>query len=276
MTMIFSVAAAGLASAAYYWTKRGIPQLGLEQADLQAVAKGFMKGTLHDDDLDNIMQCMADPEDVVGSIERAIGDFSKKDLEMADVMASLTRLGTSFHKLVNAIKNCDNEVTQEEVKILMKMLESFKDPKELAYKIGANIAVNGVDIYREMSAAYTNYMGKEYEAFGKDIGISMTLIFIGASNAARVNPGAAKVMESMAEMNLYPQLTMQVYDDKDNSAYVRFLAEIANSEDPTSAVPDYNVQLVNLAQLQPVRLDQQTYASLINLLSQQQQNAYLY
>jgi hypothetical protein len=151
----------------------------------------------------------------------------------------------------------------------MKMLESFKDPKELAYKIGANIMVNGVDVYREMSAAYTNYMGKEYEAFGKDIGISMTLIFIGASNAARINPGAAKVMESMAEMNLYPQLTEQVYHDKDNTAYVQMLIEIAKSEDPT-IVPDYNLQLVNLAQLQPVRLDQQTYASLINMMSQQQ------
>jgi hypothetical protein len=54
---------------------------------------------------------MADPEEVVGSIERAISNFSKKDMEMADVMASLTRLGTSFHNLVNAIKKCDNEVT---------------------------------------------------------------------------------------------------------------------------------------------------------------------
>lgn len=234
-----------------------------------------MKGTLHDDDLDNIMQCMADPEDVVGSIERAVADFGKKDMEIADVMTALTRLGTSFHKLVNAIKSCDNEVTAREVKILVKMVESFKEPKELAYKIGGNIAVNGVDIYREMSAAYTNYMAKEYEAFGKDVGISLALIFIGASNAARVNPGAAKVMESMAEMSLYPQLSEQVYQDNDNTRYVDFLEQIANSDDPTT-VPDYNVQLVNLAQLQPVRLDQDAYVSLLNLLSQQQQNAYLY
>lgn len=276
MTMIFSAAVAGLASAAYWYTKRGIPQLGLEQQDLQAIAKGFMKGTLHDDDLDNIMQCMADPEEVVTSIERGLSQFAKKDMELQDVITGLTRLGVSFQKLVAAIKQCDNEVTAKEVKILMKMLESFKDPKELAYTIGSNIVVNGVDIYREMSAAYTNYLGKEYEAFGKDIGISMTLVFIGASNAARINPGAAKVMESMAELNLYPTLTKQVYDDEDNSAYVRFLASIADSEDPTSPVPNYNMQLVNLANLQPVRLDQQTYTSLINLMGQQQQNAYLY
>ena len=79
----------------------------------------------------------------------------------------------------------------------------------------------------------------------------------------------------MAEMELYPQLTAQVYEDKDNTKYVDFLAQIAASDDPTT-VPDYNLQLVKLARLQPVRLNQDTYVSLLNLMSQQQQNAYLY
>lgn len=172
-----------------------------------------MKGALHDDDLDNIMNCMANPKEVVESIERAVATFGKKDMDMSDVIMSLSTLGTSFHTMIDAIKTCDNEVTQREVKILMKMLENFKNPKDLAYKIGTNIIVNGVDIYNEMSAAYTNYMGKEYENFGKDLGISLSLVFIGASNAAKLQPGAAKVMQSMAEMQLYPELSVQVYHD---------------------------------------------------------------
>lgn len=183
----------------------------------------------------------------------------------------------SFHHLIDAIKHCDNEVTQREVKILTKMLENFKNPKDLAYKIGTNIVINGVDIYQEMSAAYTNYLAKEYEGFGKDVGISLSLIFIGASNAARVNPGAAKVMESMADMMLYPQITEQVYQDRDNSKYVDFLDQIANSDDPTSSiVPNYNVHLVNLVPVQAVIVDNQQYLNLINLMSSQQQNGYLY
>jgi hypothetical protein len=39
------------------------------------------------------------------------------------------------------------------------MSESFKKPEDLAVEIGKNIVVNGVDIYRELSAAYTNYLG---------------------------------------------------------------------------------------------------------------------
>lgn len=139
----------------------------------------------------------------------------------------------------------------------------------MAYKIGSNIIVNGVDIYREMSAAYTNYMGKEFEDFGKDIGVSLSLIFIGASNAAKLQPGAAKVMESMAEMSLYPDLTSQVYEDKNNSKYLDFLEQIANSEDPTyTIVPDYNLQLVNLRPVQIVAVDQQQYLNMLNLMSQ--------
>merc|ERR1711912_163031 len=99
-----------------------------------------------------------------------------------------------MHHLVEAIRQCDNDVTARELKIMMKMLENFKNPKEMAYKIGSNIIVNGVDIYREMSAAYTNYMAKDFESFGRDIGVSLALIFIGASEAAKANPGAAKVM----------------------------------------------------------------------------------
>lgn len=156
------------------------------------------------------------------------------------------------------------------------MLENFKNPKELAYKIGTNIVVNGVDIYKEMNAAYTNYQTKNYEAFGKDIGVSLALVFIGASNAAKLNPAEAKVMESMAEGQLYSEITGQVFHDSDNSAYVDFLERIANEEDPT-VLPNYNLNLLNLQQVQPVQvLNQQQYVQLLNLLSNQQQMGYLY
>lgn len=173
-----------------------------------------MKGTLHVEDLNNIMNCMANPKETVDSIEDAIKEFSKKDMSMPEVMLALQKLGTSMYSMGTAIRACDNDITAKEIEILTKMVESFKEPKELAYTIGSNIVVNGVDIYREMSAAYTSYMAKEYESFGRDLGVSLALVFIGASNAAKLDPGAAKVMQSMAEMQLYPELTSDMYDTK--------------------------------------------------------------
>jgi hypothetical protein len=55
-------------------------------------------------------------------------------------------------------------------------------------------------------------------------------VFIGASNSARVNPGAAKVMESMASMELYPQLTDKVYQDVNNDQWINYLEQIANED----------------------------------------------
>ena len=60
------------------------------------------------------------------------------------------------------------------------MLVAFKDPKSLAINAGKNLVLNGVEIYHEMSAAYTNYKVGEYEGFGRDIGVALALTFIGA------------------------------------------------------------------------------------------------
>merc|ERR1719224_359718 len=101
----------------------------------------------------------------------------------------------------------------------------------MAYEMGANIVINGVDIYREMSAAYTSYLAKDFESFGRDIGVSLALIFIGASDAAKMNPGAAKVMESMAEMELYPQITDSMYKSEDNTQWHEYLGRIADEDE---------------------------------------------
>jgi predicted HAD superfamily phosphohydrolase len=151
-------------------------------------------------------------------------------MEMTDVMASLTKIGMSVKKLADAAKDCDNEMTKKEFDILRKMVGRFSDPKTFAFEMGTNIVVNGVDIYREMSAAYTNYLAKDFESFGRDIGVSLALIFIGASEAAKANPGAAKVMESMAQMQTYPSIT-DTYNSGDNKKWVQYLSEIAAEDE---------------------------------------------
>lgn len=80
MTYVFGTAISALAIASYYMTRKGAPSLGLSQPDLQLIAKGVIKGTLHDDDLDNIMQCISDPQQIVQDFEFAIANFSKKDM----------------------------------------------------------------------------------------------------------------------------------------------------------------------------------------------------
>lgn len=66
------------------------------------------------------------------------------------------------------------------MEVINEMLKAFADPESLAIKAGANVVLNGVEIYHEMTAAYTNYKLHEYEGFGRDIGVVLALAFIGA------------------------------------------------------------------------------------------------
>ena len=111
ITYVFGAAMSAMAIASYYMTKKGVPTLGLSQPDLQLIAKGIIKGTLHDDDLDNIMECIGNPEEVVSDFEAAISSFAKKDIDMSDVMLSMTKIGMSVKKLTEAARKCDNSMT---------------------------------------------------------------------------------------------------------------------------------------------------------------------
>ena len=74
---------------------------------------------------------------------------------------------------------CDNDTTRKEVEVLYKMLEEFSSPTSFLYHAGTNFVVNGVEIYEELSKAYTNYEAKVYKDFGKDVGVALALVFIG-------------------------------------------------------------------------------------------------
>jgi len=128
MTFIFSAVLAAATSTAYYMTRQGIPSLNLKNEDLQKIAKGVMKGTLHTEHLENILGCVHDPEDIVKALEGSVQLLGKEDLQMMDIMSSVTTLGNTFNKIAQSAKNCDNDITKREFDILAKMTDNFKNP----------------------------------------------------------------------------------------------------------------------------------------------------
>lgn len=69
------------------------------------------------------------------------------------------------------------------------MINNFKDPASFALAARENLWVNGISIGKEMRAAYTNYKEKEYEGFGRDIGVALALVFVGSSETSAANNG---------------------------------------------------------------------------------------
>jgi hypothetical protein len=68
-------------------------------------------------------------------------------------------LGLAFSTLYGAVRYCDHQIKPKHIEILSKMAQAFEKPEDLVAEMGKNVVVNGVDIYRELSAAYANYLG---------------------------------------------------------------------------------------------------------------------
>lgn len=139
------------------------------------------------------------------------------------------------------------------------MSEAFKKPEDLAVEVGKNIVVNGVDIYRELSAAYTNYLGAQYEDFGRDIGVSLALVFIGSNSDANVDPKSKTVMMSYAEGQLYPTLTQSIFDSDDNRAYLNFLEYLSlKSKNPETKKPvgPKDIKIIDLPESHDVEISE--------------------
>jgi len=196
-----------------------------------------MKGALHSEDFDHFLACVEDPKDVMTKLEEAVKEF--QDESVTGVSTALFKIGDAVSTVAKGIKDCDKDVSAREMQILGEMYDGFKHPKALAQRAGENIIVNGVEIYKEMSAAYTNYQAKEFEGFGRDIGIAMALVFIGAGESHASN-GARQSAMKLVEAQLYPE------DDAygDNSQYIAFLDTIMTERDEARETGDEDFGII--------------------------------
>ena len=171
----------------YYSRKYGISALDLKPEDCQLIAKGMVKGALHETHLDDIMKCIDDPDKIVENIKSSVDHLQQQTRN--DTITGILELGIAFGDISRGIMFCDPTITKREIEIITRMITNFTNPASLALLARENLWVNGISIYREMTAAYTNYIEKEYEGFGRDIGVALALIFVGSqsniSNGAR-------------------------------------------------------------------------------------------
>jgi hypothetical protein len=209
----------------YYASKYGISALDLKSEDCQLIAKGMVLGALHETHLDDIMKCIDKPDDVIKNVKSGIQHFEKQTYE--DTATGLLELGVAFADVSRGIIYCDPTITKREVEIIMRMINNFKDPASLSIAARKNLWVNGISIGREMSAAYTNYKEKEYEGFGRDVGVALALVFVGSSDSSSANNGARKSAMTMIENNLYPT----GLEGDDNSAYISYLDALLTEEE---------------------------------------------
>ena len=100
---------------------------------------------------------------------------------------------------------------------------------DLSFEIGSIVLFNGVDIYRELSAAYTNFWAKEYENFGRGMGAAFAKVFLGREAIKRLSDQELRAVTGMIEAQVYPTLSKGLYSREDDLKYVETLDFIAKA-----------------------------------------------
>jgi hypothetical protein len=112
-------------------------------------------------------------KDIVSSVE----DFEKETFD--GIKNGLELAGKAVELIPTMLKDCSS--IKNDLETLAKMALIFEHPLTLAYTVGKNLLVNGIDIYKKISDAVTSYKSGDYYNFGKDIGEALDEVFFKSS-----------------------------------------------------------------------------------------------
>jgi hypothetical protein len=84
------------------------------------------------------------------------------------------------------LNTCANKKNADQVKRIVALVETFKNPETLALHVGHDILFNGVNIEQRINKAVTDYKAKSWLAFGKGMGAMLSEIAIGTETQAKM------------------------------------------------------------------------------------------
>ena len=114
------------------------------------------------------------------------------DLTGHKYIAAVRELGTIAGELGSDVSDCSGAVSQAEA--LIKIAEASSG-WAVAFEVGKNVLVNGVDIYSDITGAITAYEAADYHTFGLDIGNGIHLAALGKESLGLSTDGAEQFAE---------------------------------------------------------------------------------
>ena len=125
--------------------------------------------------------CVQDSLRFEEGVVAALKLFEKKTV--AGIKDGLQALSDALtHTLPAAVKACDG--TEAEIAAVVKALEAFGSPKSFIYHVGRDLIVNGVDIFKNIMGGIVAWRGKQYFAFGENIGKALKDVLLGSDRSA--------------------------------------------------------------------------------------------
>ena len=147
-----------------------VPEVDDVKEDLEIAAEimfGFMDGVSIKADLNDIKECIEDPQAVVADFSAAFQDL-KQFYSFSHLRKAFAEIGAAIGQMKNTLTYCPK--IGADISTLETMAKIFQNPEVLVIHIGQEIIFNGMEIYHEVSEAVTDYEAKKYYDFGKFIG----------------------------------------------------------------------------------------------------------
>ena len=145
---------------------------------MKEVFIGVLEGVGAEAQLTSVENCLKDLYTAGADLVQAVELFKKQDAQ--SVLAGLKLLGQALQLIPDALTECHTAIN--DAKRLYEMIATFTSPLSFAYHVGKDILVNGVQIYKEIDSAITDYNSSNWRQFGYDCGYALGLVLIGTNH----------------------------------------------------------------------------------------------
>jgi len=134
-------------------------------------------GAINAEGLENIEGCIKDGETIFSDVKTGIQLLEKGDA--TDELKGLEAIASGIFEIKDAVADCKGVVADFEK--LGKMAAVFSNPWSFVYHVGADLVVNGVQIFAEVEDSVGQYKAANYGAFGEDIGEALAKLLLGGA-----------------------------------------------------------------------------------------------
>lgn len=157
--------------------KLAAKEVSIEVKQVAEVVTGILVGALQAEGLTSIEDCIKDSELVFTDVKDGITLIEKETA--SDVLAGLKKIAAGVVEIKSAVSDCKGIVA--DFAKLEKMAAVYSNPWSFVYHIGHDLAVNGVEIFKETEDSVTQYKAGKYEAMGQDIGEALAQLLLGGA-----------------------------------------------------------------------------------------------
>merc|ERR1712151_1212525 len=147
----------------------------LTEEAAEQFAEGFMDGVFGT--VEGAVKCIRDVKRLGSEVETTIGD-----LKSHSYIKAIREVGTIAGELSSDIADCKSGSSEAEA--LVQQLETIYSGASawsVAFEVGKNVLVNGVDIYHDITGTIDSYDSQDYFTMGQDIGNGVKLAALGTS-----------------------------------------------------------------------------------------------